>query len=196
MTYLSDPTLAGLLATVIESRYPNQPFQAGEREEWLRAALESDPIVLLEAAWEWWTEGTKGYRPTPGALKDLAREWPVDPMPYVPIRAALDAEESPGLTALIERFGRKAFGEVDRTRVLPSEEQKWSKVNMDHRRYVLAKKRMEERSAEPWNPAEIGKLPLSRGLMLALTSPAVADEGRRDSFNARLSGLADSKRLR
>jgi hypothetical protein len=58
------PALAALVAQVLDRRYPKQPFEGSEKEDWLRSAMEGDPIVLLEAAWEWREQHREGgFRP-------------------------------------------------------------------------------------------------------------------------------------
>lgn len=150
--------LAGLLAQVVERRYPGQPFGEAQREDWIRAALEGDPVVLLEAAWEWWTDHVEGrFQPSPGRLKLLAKGWPVETRPYVHLSNALDVvasgKTSDGLAALIARMGQGLFDEA-KSGILPSHERAWIDANLDHRRYVWAKERMERRGTPPYNPSE------------------------------------------
>ncbi len=158
MTAHQRNALAALLAQVVEKRYPGQPFSEIQREDWIRAALEGDPVVYLEAAWEWWTDHAEGrFQPSPGRLKLVAKAWPIDSRPYVHLSNALDADAagkvSPGLEALIGRMGRGLFDEA-RAGILPSHERAWLDANLAHRRYVWAKERMERRGTPSFNPSE------------------------------------------
>jgi hypothetical protein len=172
MNLPSRESLAALFATVMESRYGAQEFTTATREDYVRAAMDTDPVVLLEAAWEYWTKGTHGFRPSPGQLRELASKWVPPCAPYISLRDAVAVDSksiSPGLQALINRFGPVKFGQA-RGQVLPSHERAWAEVNGEHRTFCFAKARMIERDNAPWNKSETKGLHLG-GVRDALSIP-------------------------
>ena len=185
-------SLAQLVTHVMKARYKSQAFEDDDKEAWIRAALEGDPIVLLEAAWSYWTTGDKGFRPSPGMLRNVAHSWRIERHPYVTLKVALSVE-SPmgGLVALIQRFGPERFeGARKRIRQMPSDEARWLHVNIEHRLFIYAKKLMTERQAPAWNPNEMGSLTVSTSTMVALVSPRITDELPGLEFNAKVNALA------
>lgn len=168
------PVLAALFATVMESRYGAQEFTPAIREDYVRAAMDTDPVVLLEASWEYWTQGTKGFRPSPGELRAISEAWVSERHPYIPLHEAVKAEVSPGLQALINRFGPVKFAKA-KQQFLPSHELAWATANREHRIYVFAKERMNDRDSAPFNKSEAQGLHLG-GVREALSLPSKKTE--------------------
>ncbi len=193
MNLPSRQVLAALFATVMESRYGAQEFTPATREDYVRAAMDTDPVVLLEAAWQYWTQGTQGFRPSPGQLREIARAWVPSSTPYISLHEALSVDSkaiSPGLLALINRFGPTKFDQA-RTQALPSHERAWDEANKEHRIFMHAKTRMLERSSAPWNKSEAKGLALD-GVRDSLSLPAVKEEF---GHTALAEGLANQKRI-
>jgi hypothetical protein len=175
----------------MESRYGAQQFTPAVREDYVRAAMDTDPVVLLEASWEYWTTGSQGFRPSPGQLREIAQGWVPEQHPYILLRDAVEAEVSPGLQALINRFGASKFAKAKQQR-LPSHEAAWAAANREHRVFIFAKERMMERDAAPWNKSEAKGLHLD-GAREALGLPAVKTE---HASLALAEGLVNQTRLK
>ena len=193
MSLPSREVLAALFATVMESRYGAQEFTPAIREDYVRAAMDTDPVVLLEASWEYWTQGTQGYRPSPGQLREIAKGWVPGSTPYIRIQDAVAVElgrVSEGLQALINRFGPAKWGKAMQ-QILPSHETAWDEANREHRIFIHAKTRMLERNSAPWNKSEAQGMHLG-GMREALAIPAAKIE---HATSALAEGLAASKRL-
>jgi hypothetical protein len=194
------PALAALVAQVLDRRYPKQPFEGSEKEDWLRSAMEGDPIVLLEAAWEWREQHREGgFRPYPGQLRrEICDGWVRDRTPYLSLDRAITRvktnEPIEGLDLLIARMGKAYFDEALQGPVTVTHRQLWEQACYEHRVYAFAKKRMEYRGTPPWNPGESKGLGLPNGASFraALGTPATREESPMLSLG---STLAQSKRL-
>jgi len=188
--------LAALAVQVIGRRYPRQPMEAGEKEDWLRSAIEGDPVVLLEAAWEWWGQHAEGkFRPSPGQLlREVADKWCPDRKPYLPLRVAVkrfrDGEVTDGLRILIKRMGEGVFREAVDGAITPSLERAWEQANHQHRVWAFAKDRMVRRDTPSWNPSEAKGIGLSSGghLRDALCVPAARGDVPRLGAGEDLAG--------
>jgi hypothetical protein len=189
--------LTALLVEILRRRYPSQPLHPGEREGWIQVAAEYDPLVLLEAAWEWWSKGTQGFRPSPGHLREIARAWIPDARPYVSLELAMRdwgrGLRPAGFVALVGRFGVERFEALDSvTEVARS---RWADVNLAHRQFVHAKELMKMRKAPAWTKAEMGPIALNQGAMKALVEPVKSNDLAGTAFLDKLAGLANTKRL-
>lgn len=189
--------MAALVAEVVEHRWRNQDFHEVEREGWLRFAVEYDPLVVLEALYEHWTRAEKGFRPTPGEVRAVVKGWGLDPKPYFTLKRAVEkwaeGDRDEGFLVMVRRYGERAFAELELP-VTPSQEKRWAEKCVEHRAFLLARKRMEERGAPAFTQAEVGAT-LSVGLMNALIAPKQDNEAQRADFTARLAGLAQQKRI-
>ncbi len=195
MSLPTKPALAALFSRVMELRYPHQPYTDAMGEDYTRVAMDGDPVVLLEAAWDWFRLGTKNYRPSPGELREIAKGWVPDDKPYVSLHRALElaagGSTDPGLHALIARLGQNKFASAGEN-LMPSHITAWIEANREHRIFVFAKTRMMDRNAAPWNPAEVKGLAIA-GARDALSLPASKKES---TYVSLAEGLADQKRIR
>lgn len=195
MSLPTKPALSALFSRVMELRYAHQPYTEAMGEDYTRVAMDGDPVVLLEAAWDWFRLGTKNYRPSPGELREISRGWVGDDKPYVTLHRAVElaagGSSDPGLNALIARFGQARFAAAAEN-MKPSHFDAWKEVNREHRIFVFAKTRMLERNSAPWNPSEAKGLALG-GMKEALALPASKIEVHTDRLSA---GLADGMRLK
>lgn len=184
--------LAGLFAQALKRRYPSQEQGEAQREDYIRAAMEGDPVVYLEAAWDWWRNSPEGrFLPSPGQLIRWAKDtWDFEREPYCSLERALEGD-IPGVEALIARFGEDMTKEA-REAIKPSHLRAWRVANLEHRLYICAKRRMERRGAPAWNPSEVKglNLPAYGEVAAALGTPAQRSETLRLG-----DGLADRKRL-
>lgn len=190
MTSPTKPALAALFSRVMELRYPHQPYTEAMGEDYVRVAMDGDPVVLLEAAWDWFRLGTKNYRPSPGELREISEAWVSERHPYIPLEDALKADVSPGLQALINRFGKDKWAKAGQ-QVLPSHESAWAEANREHRVFIHAKTRMLDRGSAPFNPSEAKGLHLG-GMREALCVPAAKVE---HAASALAEGVAQQKRI-
>lgn len=188
------PQLAALFAKVMTTRYQGQVQGQVQKEDFIRAAMEGDPVVYLEAAWSWWRDHEQGrFMPSPGQLRRLAQEtWKYERTNYCTLRQALDKPPG-GVEAIVARMGRDLFDDARKT-IKPSHEEAWHQANLEHRLYIEAKRRMERRGAPPFNPSEAKglSLPAWSQVAAALGTPAV-----RTDTGALLeaSDLANAKRI-
>lgn len=194
------PALAALVAQVLDRRYPQQPFEGSQKEDWLRSAMEGDPIVLLEAAWEWREQHREGgFRPYPGQLRrEICDAWCRDRTPFLPLERAIARvttnDPLDGLDLLIARMGKQYFDEAVKGPITVTHRTLWEQACWEHRIYAYAKKRMEYRGTAPWNPSEAKGLGLPNGASVraALGTPATREESPRFRL---MENLAQTKRL-
>lgn len=200
MNLTDKQALAALIVQVFARRYPKQPMAEGEREDWIRAAMEGDPVVYLEAAWEWYAAHAEGkFRPYPGQLRrEVSDKWVPDQRPYLSLAAAIRAFEEnsglKGLAILIERMGRWSWDEAGKGPITPSLEREWERANHDHRVWAFARDRMLRRGTAPWNPSEAKGIGLPSGAHFrdALCLPAKRVDVPRLGV---VDALAESKRI-
>ena len=184
MNLPSKPVLAALFAQVMKRRYETQDFSEGNREDYVRVAMEGDPVVFLEAAWDWFRKGAKNFRPSPGELNEIAKGWVSEDKPYVQLHRAIElaagGSTDEGLHALIGRFGQNRFAAAAEN-MMPSHSLAWIEANREHRAFVYAKTRMLERGSYPWNPAE-GKGLAIEGAKDALCLPSFRTDTRQSTL--------------
>lgn len=194
MSLPSKQILAALFAQVMMRRYETQDFSEGNREDYVRVAMEGDPVVYLEAAWDWFRHGVKNFRPSPGELRAMTNGWAVEDKPFVTLHRAIElaagGSTDPGLHALIARFGPAKFAAAGES-LMPSHITAWKEANLEHRVFLVAKGRMLERNAPPWNPSE-GKGLALEGVRDALSLPAAKAEHITHTL---AEGLANTKRI-
>lgn len=163
------PALAALLVQVLTRRYPRQVMESVEEEDWLRAAMEGDPLVYLEAVWEWYADRAEGrFRPCPGQLRrEVMAGWVPDQRPYLSLKTAVrDFVARPndaGLEVLAARMGQRSWDEALAGPITPSLERGWRRANHEHRVWAFARERMLRRGTPPWNPSESKGLRLPSG---------------------------------
>jgi len=194
------PALAALVVQVLTRRYPKQPMGEGEREDWLRAAMEGDPLVYLEAAWEWYAEHAEGkFRPYPGQLRrEVSDKWAPDQRPYLSLAAAVRASgeepQAEGLAILIGRMGSWSWDGAVEGPITPSLEREWLRANHEHRVWAFARDRMMRRGTPPWNPTESKGIAIPSGAHFheALCQPARRGDVPRLGIGEALAG---AKRL-
>jgi hypothetical protein len=187
--------LAGLFAQALKRRYPSQEQGEAQREDYIRAAMEGDPVVYLEAAWDWWRNSPEGrFLPSPGQLIRWAKDtWDFEREPYCSLERALEGD-IPGVEVLIARMGADLAKEAKEA-IKPSHERAWLRANLDHRLYICAKSRMQLRGTPPYNPSETKglNLPEWRLVAVALGTPAARQEGL---LLGEAQDLAQQKRLK
>lgn len=181
------------------SKPPNSPMDEHEREMWGRAVMDGDALVYLEAAYDYWQTSETPWRPSPMQMRKHAAGWIPNSGPSVSLPAAvryindkLGFDDSPGLLAVVKRFGSERFEKlrgVDDLRPRPSDEKSWREAWRDHIVHVEARRRMTLRGTLPWSESEAKGFNVTAPIVAALVQPAARDCAAIGEFASKINKL-------